>query len=99
MALWAAAALAVNYWHIHFSHYGIRIITMPLLTTLLFGSFWLALHSPLPSTRRWAVVATGLLAGLGPWGQPHRPLCPLYLVALRRMAAVALPGAAALAMG
>jgi 4-amino-4-deoxy-L-arabinose transferase-like glycosyltransferase len=80
LALWVAAALAVNYWHIHFSHYGIRIITMPLLTTLLFGSFWLALHSPQPSTRRWAVIATGLLTGLGPWVNPTGRFAPFILL-------------------
>ncbi|MFN8468451.1 MAG: hypothetical protein U0X20_23035, partial [Caldilineaceae bacterium] len=31
LAAMTALALAVSYWHIHFSHYGIRVILMPLL--------------------------------------------------------------------
>jgi len=41
LAVLTALALAVNYWHIHFSHYGIRIILMPLILSGVFGFFWL----------------------------------------------------------
>lgn len=41
LAVLTALALAVNYWHIHFSHYGIRIILMPLILSGVFGCFWL----------------------------------------------------------
>jgi 4-amino-4-deoxy-L-arabinose transferase-like glycosyltransferase len=40
LAVLTALALAVNYWHIHFSHYGIRIILMPLILSGVFGCFW-----------------------------------------------------------
>ncbi|MBE2238271.1 MAG: hypothetical protein IAE81_10800 [Caldilineaceae bacterium] len=44
LATFSALALAVNYWHIHFSHYGIRIILMPLIFCGVFGFFWLGEH-------------------------------------------------------
>ena len=44
LAATTALALAVSYWHIHFSHYGIRVILMPLLLCGVFGLFWLGMH-------------------------------------------------------
>ncbi|MCB0147845.1 MAG: hypothetical protein KDE01_09370, partial [Caldilineaceae bacterium] len=40
LAALTALALTVSYWHIHFSHYGIRIILMPLILSGVFGLFW-----------------------------------------------------------
>lgn len=40
LAVLTALALTVSYWHIHFSHYGIRIILMPLILCGVFGFFW-----------------------------------------------------------
>lgn len=40
LAALTALALTVSYWHIHFSHYGIRIILMPLILCGVFGFFW-----------------------------------------------------------
>jgi len=40
LATLTALALTVSYWHIHFSHYGIRIILMPLILSGVFGLFW-----------------------------------------------------------
>jgi 4-amino-4-deoxy-L-arabinose transferase-like glycosyltransferase len=41
LAVFTALALTVSYWHIHFSHYGIRIILMPLILSGVFGCFWI----------------------------------------------------------
>jgi len=40
LAVLTTLALTVSYWHIHFSHYGIRIILMPLILSGVFGLFW-----------------------------------------------------------
>ncbi|HQY91119.1 MAG TPA: hypothetical protein PLS79_05935, partial [Caldilinea sp.] len=58
LAALTALALAVNYWHIHFSHYGIRIILMPLILSGVFGFFWLGcdLSNSLMQRRRGAEV-------------------------------------------
>ncbi len=39
-ALVAAALLAVLFWHVVFSRFGIRAISLPLVTALLFGWLW-----------------------------------------------------------
>lgn len=41
-ALWAAAFLAISYWHLSFSRLGFRAITLPLLTTITFALLWRA---------------------------------------------------------
>ena len=79
IALFTNLALAVSFWHLHFSHYGIRVIMMPLLLSGIMGSFWLALHSP-NQTKRWiALVAAGILTGLAPWTHPAGRFVPFVL--------------------
>ncbi len=80
VALFTSLALAISFWHLHFSHYGIRVITMPLLLSGLMGSFWLALHSPHRRTRWVALVAAGVLTGLAPWTHPAGRFVPFILV-------------------
>jgi len=41
VAALAALALAISFWHLHFSHYGIRVILMPLIFSGVCGAFWL----------------------------------------------------------
>jgi predicted membrane metal-binding protein len=43
LATTTALALTVSLWHIHFSHYGIRVILMPLIYCGLFAALWLGL--------------------------------------------------------
>ena len=59
-----ALALTVSYWHIHFSHYGIRVISMPLLYCGVFGLFWLGMHGGSRRVRLAALVVGGALAGV-----------------------------------
>jgi len=80
VALFTSLALSVSFWHLHFSHYGIRVITMPLLLSALFGSYWLALHSKRASSRWIALVAAGLFTGLAPWTHPAGRFVPFVLI-------------------
>ncbi len=75
IAAFTALVLAVSFWHLHFSHYGIRIILMPLILSGVFGFFWIGVSTG----RLWPYVASGALAGLGVWNNPTGRLVPLVL--------------------
>ncbi len=81
MAAFGALALAISYWHIHFSHYGIRVITMPVILSALFGMYWAATHAA-GRTRRllWAIGA-GVVLGLSVYANPTGRLAPVVLIA------------------
>ena len=81
MAMFTALALAISYWHIHFSHYGIRVILMPLIFSGVFGCFWLGMHGGSRRVRLLAVLASGALTGLGVWTNPTGRFVPFVLVA------------------
>lgn len=81
IALFTSLTLATSFWHLHFSHYGIRVILMPLILSGLFGCYWLALHAQRSSTRRWALLASGLLTGLTVWTHPSGRFVPFILLA------------------
>lgn len=76
LATFTALALTVSYWHIHFSHYGIRVILMPLLLCGVFGLFWLGMHGGSRRARLAAVIAAGALAGLSVWTNPTGRFTP-----------------------
>lgn len=57
-ALYAAAALAVLYWHIQMSHIGFRALTMPLIGALAFAALWVALRRD--RLRDWGVAGVWL---------------------------------------
>lgn len=76
VAIFASLALAVSFWHLHFSHYGIRVILMPLIFSGVCGFFWLA-------TQRgwlWAYALSGALMGLSVWTHPTGRMIPLVLI-------------------
>ncbi|MFN2166729.1 MAG: ArnT family glycosyltransferase, partial [Anaerolineae bacterium] len=75
VAAFTALVLATSLWHLHFSHYGIRIILMPLILSGVFGFFWIGVTT----NRLWPYVASGALAGLGVWNNPTGRLVPLVL--------------------
>ena len=81
IALFTSLTLAISFWHLHFSHYGIRVIMMPLILSLLFGAYWLAHHAARLWTRRWALLASGLLTGLTVWTHPSGRFVPFILIA------------------
>lgn len=80
LAVFTALTLAVSVWHLHFSHYGIRVITMPLLLSVLFGCYWIGLFGPTRQRRLLATVASGVLIGLGVWTNPTGRLVPFVLI-------------------
>lgn len=80
VATFTALALAVSYWHVHFSHYGIRIILQPLLFSGVFGFFWLGMAGGSRRVRLAALIASGVLAGLSVWNNPTGRFAPFVLV-------------------
>ncbi|MCX6046041.1 MAG: hypothetical protein NT075_13100 [Chloroflexi bacterium] len=44
IAAFTSLTLAISLWHIHFSHYGIRVITMPPLLCAIFGLYWVGMR-------------------------------------------------------
>ncbi len=59
LALLCAALMAVSFWHVMPSRFGMRAITLPLLTVLAFGLFWRALRTGRKADFCWAGVALG----------------------------------------
>jgi len=74
-----ALVLAVSYWHIHFSHYGIRVILMPLIFCGVFGAFWVGMHGGSRRARLAALIVGGALAGLGVWANPTGRFVPFVV--------------------
>lgn len=77
VALASSAFMAITYWHVHFSRYGIRGVLLPLLEVCLVCAFWRGVQSP---SLVWWVVA-GILLGLGPYAHPAGRLLPFVITA------------------
>ena len=75
-----SATLCVSLWHIHFSHYGIRVIMMPLLLSGVFGFFWLGVHGERVRVRFIGYCLSGIFAGLSVWTHPTGRLIPVVLI-------------------
>lgn len=80
LATTTALALTVSLWHLHFSHYGIRVILMPLIYCGLFGALWLGLDEGRRRTRMTALIAAGMLAGLSVWTNPTGRFTPFIVL-------------------
>ncbi len=81
VATGTALALAISIWHIHFSRYGIRVISMPLIFSGAFGLAWLGAFAETRPKRLLAYVGSGLLTGLSVWTHPTGRLAPFVLLA------------------
>lgn len=81
VALFTSLTLAISFWHLHFSHYGIRVIMMPLILSLLFGCYWLAQHGATGRTRWSALLVSGVLTGVTVWTHPSGRFVPFILIA------------------
>ena len=81
VALFTSLTLAVSFWHIHFSHYGIRVIMMPVIFSGVFGFAWLGHHASTRRMRLVAYVVSGVLTGLSAWTHPTGRLAPIVLIA------------------
>jgi hypothetical protein len=75
VAALTSAVLAISFWHLHFSHYGIRVIMMPMIFSGVFGFFWLGCRD----RRAWPFVVSGALAGLSVWANPTGRLTPFVI--------------------
>jgi len=76
VAAFAALAVAISFWHLHFSHYGIRVILMPLIFSGVCGAFWLGWRL----RSAWLYLLSGALAGLSVWAHPTGRLIPFVLL-------------------
>lgn len=80
VALFTTLALTFSFWHIHFSHFGIRVILMPLIFSAAFGLAWWGYHAGAARTRLLAWLGAGVFLGLGVWAHPTGRLAPFVLV-------------------
>jgi len=76
LGLLTAGFMAVSFWHLHFSHYAIRAITLPAIILLTLWAFWRgqATGGLLP----FVVAGVGLAAGV--YAHPAGRLLPLLLI-------------------
>lgn len=70
VALLSAAVLALSYWHLHFSRFGIRAILLPLVLCGVVAAWWAALEAGSPRARAAAAVCCGALLGLAFYSHP-----------------------------
>ena len=80
IAVATTLVLAVSLWHIHFSRYGIRVISMPVVFSVAFGLAWLGAHAATRRVRLLAYAGSGLVTGLSVWTHPTGRLAPFVLL-------------------
>lgn len=76
LAVLAGVLLALSYWHLHFSRYGIRSILMPLWYLLSLLAFWRGLNEGRPGQ----FILSGLWAATGVWTHPVGRLLPVVIL-------------------
>ncbi|MBN1888183.1 MAG: glycosyltransferase family 39 protein [Thermoflexales bacterium] len=74
--LLAALVLALSYWHLNWSRFGVRSILVPFFAALAFYFLWLGLRKG----SRWAFVACGLVLGLSLYTYQAARLFPLLIL-------------------
>jgi 4-amino-4-deoxy-L-arabinose transferase-like glycosyltransferase len=86
--LLAALAVAISYWHLNWSRYGVRAILLPLFASITITFLWRGFRTG----SRWHFVASGIFLGLGMYTYQAARILPLlvifgfaYMVAWRRM--------------
>lgn len=80
VAIATSLILAISLWHFHFSRYGIRVISMPVIFSGAFGLAWLGAFGRKSRTRILAYVGCGLLTGLSVWTHPTGRFAPFVLI-------------------
>jgi 4-amino-4-deoxy-L-arabinose transferase-like glycosyltransferase len=80
VSLFTSLVLATSLWHIHFSHFGIRVIMMPVVFSAAFGTFWLGNHAQRRQTQIAAYIVSGLFIGLSVWTHPTGRLAPFVVL-------------------
>jgi hypothetical protein len=81
IAAWTTLVLAISLWHFHFSRYGIRVISMPIIFSGAFGLAWLGAYGSTRTVRLLAYTGSGLLTGISVWTHPTGRLAPFVLIA------------------
>lgn len=89
IALFTASTFALNLWNIHFSHFGIRVIMMPMVLCGIFGFYWYAsnrvtlrndtTNGKAAMLKYLAYLVSGLLTGLSVYIHPTGRLVPFVL--------------------
>jgi 4-amino-4-deoxy-L-arabinose transferase-like glycosyltransferase len=74
--LLAALVLAISYWHLNWSRFGVRAILVPFFASMVFYFLWLGLRK----ASRWAFVVCGLVLGLSMYTYQAARLFPLLVV-------------------
>jgi 4-amino-4-deoxy-L-arabinose transferase-like glycosyltransferase len=77
VAALTALLLAGTFWHVSFSRFGIRAITLPLIEVLTFWFFWRGVRAG----RALDYGLAGLFLGLGAYTHPAGRLVPIVLLA------------------
>ncbi|MEM7536550.1 MAG: phospholipid carrier-dependent glycosyltransferase [Chloroflexota bacterium] len=80
IAAFTALTLTISLWHIHFSHYGIRVIMMPVVLSGVFVFYWLGTHGRHKSTQWVGYLLSGILTGLSVWTHPAGRFVPFVLI-------------------
>lgn len=76
LAVWAGAALAGLYWHVHFSHYGSQPILAPLTACLVVAG----LARSWRTGSRWAAIGAGVALGLSLYAYVVMRLFPFVVI-------------------
>lgn len=74
-AILASFFLATSFWHINFSRIGFRAITMPLILVWAFYLFFSGLNE-----KKWKLIASGVVFGLGFYTYSTFRLLPLFIL-------------------
>ena len=80
LAIFTSLSVALSLWNIHFSHFGIRVIMMPMLLSAALGSYLAASQSARPVRRIGLSCLSGVLIGLTVWTHPTGRLVPFMLI-------------------
>jgi 4-amino-4-deoxy-L-arabinose transferase-like glycosyltransferase len=87
--LLAALVIALAYWHLNWSRFGVRAILVPLISALTFFLLWRGLRTG----SRWSLAASGFFLGLGAYTYQAARLFPVlvlfafvYVIAARHKA-------------
>lgn len=84
----AALALAVSFWHQHWSRYGVRAILVPLLVALTMWALVRMLGAAAPGKRRAYAVAAGALLGLSLYTYQSARVLPVFAALVLLIGAV-----------
>lgn len=74
--LLAALTVAISYWHLNWSRYGVRAILVPLFVAMTLYFLWRGLHTG----NRWMFVGCGVCMGLSLYTYQIARLLPLLVL-------------------